>query len=139
MPYFDDVNEGQELPVNTKKPPLQQLVWFAAGSGDFNPLHFDFDFAKNMGMQGPIVHGRFKYATLGQLVWEWVQPDGRVKSFECQYRGMDEPNHEFKVSGVVKRKWQDNGENLVELEIWTENAEGKKTTPGNAVVALPAR
>jgi acyl dehydratase len=137
MPKFDEVTEGQELPGLTKKPPLQQLVWFAAGSGDFNPLHYDFDFAKNMGLQGPIIHGRFKYATLGQLIWEWVQPDGRIKSFECQYRGMDEPNKELQVSGVVKRKWQEGGENLVEVEIWTQDAEGKKTTPGSAVVTLP--
>jgi acyl dehydratase len=137
MPKFDDVSEGQELPSLAKKPPLQQLVWFAAGSGDFNPLHYDFDFAKNMGLQGPIIHGRFKYATLGQLIWEWVQPDGRIKSFECQYRGMDEPNKELTVSGVVKRKWQEGGENLVEVEVWTQDAEGKKTTPGTAIVTLP--
>ena len=32
-----------------------------------------------------------------------------------------------------------NGENLVDLEVWTEDAEGKKTTPGTAVVALPSK
>jgi len=36
----------------------------------------------------------------------------------------------------VQRKWQEGGEKRAELEIWTENCEGKKTTPGTAVVAF---
>jgi hypothetical protein len=38
--------------------------------------------------------------------------------------------------GVVKRKWTENGEKLVELELWTKNEKGQNTTPGSAVVAL---
>ena len=34
----------------------------------------------------------------------------------------------------MKRKWEEGGKKLVELEIWTENDEGKKTTPGTVVV-----
>ncbi len=41
--------------------------------------------------------------------------------------------------GVVTAKRQEGGENLVELEVWTENPEGQKTTPGTATVALPSR
>jgi hypothetical protein len=36
----------------------------------------------------------------------------------------------------VARKWEEDGQKLVELNVWTENAEGKKTTPGKAVVAF---
>jgi len=39
-------------------------------------------------------------------------------------------------TGKVKRKWEENGERLAELTIWTENAEGKQTTPGEAVVVF---
>jgi hypothetical protein len=35
---------GTELPPLTKAPDRAQLVKFAAGSGDFNPLHYDADF-----------------------------------------------------------------------------------------------
>jgi hypothetical protein len=38
--------------------------------------------------------------------------------------------------GVVRRKWLENGEKLVELELWTKNEKGQSTTPGSAVVAL---
>ena len=36
-------------------------------------------------------------------------------------------------------KRQDGGEHLVDLEIWTENPQGQRTTPGTATVALPSR
>ena len=83
-----------------------------------------------------IVHGRFKYATLGELVSNWLGHNGRIKSISCQYRGMDLPDQAIICGGAVARKWEENGEKLAELDIWTENAEGKKTTPGKAVVAF---
>ena len=107
---------------------------FAAGSGDFNPLHFDenFPMLKAMGLSENIVHGRFKYAQVGRLVFEFAGYKGRVKKFGVSYRGMDVLNKEITASGVVTAKRQEDGENLVELDVWTENADGKKTTPGTA-------
>jgi len=139
--YFDDVKEGQQLPEIKITPDKQQLVKFAAGSGDFNPLHFDenFPMLKPMGLSENIVHGRFKYAQIGRLLFAFAGYKGRVKKFGVQYRGMDLLNKTITARGVVTGKRQENGENLVDLEVWTEDAEGRKTTPGTAVVALPSR
>jgi acyl dehydratase len=139
--YFEDVNEGQEIPPLKISPDKQQLVKFAAGSGDFNPLHFDenFPMLKPMGLAENIVHGRFKYAQVGRAVFAFAGYKGRVKNFGVSYRGMDMLNKEITVKGVVTGKRQENGENIVELDVWTENGEGKKTTPGNAVVVLPSK
>ena len=139
--YFEDVQEGQELPPLKIAPDKQQLVKFAAGSGDFNPLHFDenFPLLKPMGLSENIVHGRFKYAQVGRALFAFAGYKGRVKKFGVQYRGMDMLNKEITVGGVVSAKRQENGENLVDLDVWTQDAEGKKTTPGNATVALPSR
>jgi acyl dehydratase len=139
--YFDDVKEGQELPETKITPDKQQLVKFAAGSGDFNPLHFDenFPMLKPMGLTENIVHGRFKYAQVGRAVFAFAGYKGRVKRFGVSYRGMDLLNKEITVKGVVTGKRQEGGENIVELDVWTEDAEGKKTTPGNAEVVLPSK
>jgi acyl dehydratase len=139
--YFEDVKEGQELPEIKITPDKQQLVKFAAGSGDFNPLHFDenFPMLKPMGLTENIVHGRFKYAQVGRAVFALAGYKGRVKRFGVSYRGMDLLNKEITVKGVVTGKRQEGGENIVELDVWTEDAEGKKTTPGNAEVVLPSK
>jgi acyl dehydratase len=139
--YFEDVKEGQELAEIKIAPDKQQLVKFAAGSGDFNPLHFDekFPMLQAMGIQDNIVHGRFKYAQVGRLVFGFAGYKGRVKKFGVSYRGMDLINKPITVKGVVTAKKQEDGENIVELDIWTEDADGKKTTPGTATVSLPSK
>lgn len=137
--YFEDVKDGQEVPSISITPSSQQLVHWAAGSGDFYQIHYDQDFAKSTGLQGIIVHGALKHALLGRMLWEWVRYDGKIKRYAVSYRGMDVPGAEMKLKGTVTGKRQENGENLVDLEIWTENPDGQKTTPGTATVILPSR
>ena len=136
--YFDDVQEGQEIELRVT-PTTQQLVHWAAGSGDFYQIHYDTEFAKSTGLEGVIVHGALKHALLGRMLWEWVRYDGKIKSWEVSYRGMDVPGQEMICRGRITGKRRDGGENLVDLEIWTENPQGQRTTPGKATVALPAR
>ena len=131
-----EVTEGMEIPSLKKNPTSQQLVQWAAGSGDFYQIHYDDGFAKSTGLKGIIVHGALKHAFLGQLVHDWIGNTGRIKSFGCSYRGMDYPNEEMTCKGVVSRKYEKDGEKLVDLEIWTENPQGQKTTPGTATVRL---
>jgi acyl dehydratase len=137
--YFEDVKEGDEIAKLTKNCSTQQLVLWAAGSGDFYQIHYDKDFAQSTGLKGLIVHGALKHAFLGQLLHDWVGDAGRIKKFGCQYRGMDEPNQEIACRGVVTKKYQEGAQNIVELDVWTENPQGQKTTPGVAVVTLPSR
>lgn len=133
---WESVKEGDSIPELIKKPGVSQLVKYAAGSGDFNPLHHDYQFPQSKAIGSIIVHGRFKYAVLGECVSNWLGHQGRIKKITCQYRGMDFPDQEITCKGTIARKWQENDENLVELDVWTVNNEGKTTTPGKAVVTL---
>ena len=137
--YFEDVNEGDEIPNLMKNCSTQQLVLWAAGSGDFYQIHYDKDFAQSTGLKDIIVHGALKNAFLGQLLHDWAGAKGRVKKFGCDYRGMDDAKQDINCRGVITKKYQENGENIVELDIWTENPDGKKTSPGTGVVTLPSR
>ena len=139
QPYFEDISEGQEVTPLTQHCDSQRLVFWAAGSGDFYQIHYDKDFAQGTGLPDRITHGALKHALLGRLLHEWVSDGGRVKKVACQYRGMDMVNEDVICHGVVKRKFQEGEENLVELDIWTETPQGQKTTPGTGIVALPSR
>lgn len=133
---WESIKEGDSIPELKKRPGVTQLVKYAAGSGDFNPLHHDYNFFQSKAIGSIIVHGRFKYATLGECVSNWLGHAGRIRKISCQYRGMDFPDKEIICKGTVNRKWEEGGEKLVELSVWTENEEGKNNTPGVVVVAF---
>jgi len=148
--YYEDVKVGDAVTTVSKVASSRMLVQWAGASGDYNPLHYEDDFAKAMWVDRPIVHGQLKRAWLGHLVTNWIGDEGTVKTFSCQFRGMDFPRkmktmHEpkdgetWQCKGIVKNKRVENGENLVDCEIWVENGKGEKTTPGSATVALPSK
>ena len=134
--YFEDVEEGTELPTLRKDPTTQQLVMYAGASGDYYQIHYDRQFALGNGLPDVILHGALKNAFLGQLMTDWIGEQGRLARLSVQYRGMDVPGTPIFAKGVVTRKGED-GE--VECDIWLENADGKRTTPGSAAVVLPSR
>ncbi len=138
MPNFADINVGDALPSIDKKMERLQLVQYAAGSGDFNPLHYDADFPQAKVIGDNIVHGRMKWAALGQCVSDWVGHSGLVVRLGCQYRGMDMRGAPFTVKGKVTGKREEGGRKLVDIDVWSETADGKITTPGTATVALNA-
>ena len=133
---WSEVTEGSEIPTLTKNCSTQQLVQWAAASGDFYQIHYDVAFAKNNKLDDIIVHGALKNAFLGQLVHDWIGPKGRIVKYGCSYRGMDYPNKDIVCHGKVLKKYEQDGAKLVDLEIWSENPEGTKTTPGYATVKL---
>ena len=52
---------------------------------------------------------------------------------------MDIPGRPVTARGMVTSKYEDDGEYLVDCEVWLENGEGQSTTPGRATVTLPRR
>jgi acyl dehydratase len=137
--YYEDVEEGKEIPQLVKNPTTQQLVKWAGASGDYYQIHYDKDFALAAGLPGVIVHGRLKSSFLGQLMSDWVGEEGWVKKISVQHRGMDFPGEQLTCKGTVTKKYIQDGEHIVELEVWTENPRGEKTAPATATVLLPSR
>jgi acyl dehydratase len=127
-----NVKVGDEIPELVKHPTTRQLVQYAGASGDFYEIHYDQEFARSVALPGVILHGLLKAGYLGQLVTDWLGDRGTLKTFEVSYRGLDVPGRPYrcraKVTGVDG--------NTVELEIWGEDPEGKKTTVGTATVEM---
>ena len=137
--YFEDVHEGMELPPVEKNPTTQQLVKYAGASGDYYQIHYDQEFARANGLPDVVLHGALKNAFLGHLVTGWIGEGGELKKLSVQYRGMDVPGSPLYCKGTVTKKYVQDSENIVECEIWVEDEQGQRTTPGYAVVALPSR
>jgi acyl dehydratase len=138
LPTFSEPAVGDELEPVAKTLDRSQLVLYAAGSGDFNPLHFDPEFPQAVDIGDNIVHGRLKYAALGQLVSDWLGHAGFIRRLSASYRGMDRRGETFTCRGTVTSVRDEDGRRVVELELWTESADGRRTTEGAAEVVFDA-
>jgi len=149
--FWEDLEIGTELTPLSKVATTQMLVRFAGASGDFNPAHYEDSFAKAANQNRAFVHGQLKRSWLVQLVVNWLGGDpGCLKKLSCRYRAVDWPRLMRTISepqegetwfckGTVTNKVEDNGQHLVECDIWVENGKGEKTTTGIAIASLPSR
>jgi acyl dehydratase len=126
------LREGEELSELVKHPTTRQLVQYAGASGDFYEIHYDQDFARSTGLPGVILHGLLKAGFLAQVITSAVGSGGRLRSFEVSYRGLDFPGRPCRCRGRVSSV----SDGVAELEVWTEDPEGNRTTLGRATVDL---
>ncbi|MDO5710279.1 MAG: MaoC/PaaZ C-terminal domain-containing protein [Micrococcales bacterium] len=75
-------------------PPLRvsvdraRLVHYAGASGDRNPIHWDVDFAKGVGLPDVIAHGMFTMGAAAECVSAWCGDPGRIVSYGTKFVGM---------------------------------------------------
>jgi len=137
--YYEDVVEGSELTPLVKEPTTRQLVMWAGASGDYNPIHYDKDFAQGRGLPGVIVPGQLVGCFLGQLITDWIGEGGKLRKLTCSYRGMNLPGEAINCRGQISRKYTEDGEHYIECVLWAENEKGEKTVTARATVCLPSR
>jgi acyl dehydratase len=76
---------------------------YAGASGDFNPIHIDVEFAKQVGLPSNILHGLYGMAQVARAAQQAAGGDPRkVKRLAVQFRGMGFPEQEIVVTGEVK-------------------------------------
>jgi 3-hydroxybutyryl-CoA dehydratase len=78
---------------------------YAGASGDFNPIHIDPEFAKQVGLPGNILHGLYTMAQVARANVQAAGGDPRsLKRLVVQFRGMGFPEQEISVTGEVKEE-----------------------------------
>ncbi|CAG0983319.1 3-hydroxybutyryl-CoA dehydratase [Myxococcaceae bacterium] len=116
-----------------------QIVQYAAGSGDFNPIHHDETFAtKAAGYPSVFAHGMLTMGLTGRLLTDWLG-DGVLRSFGVRFVRQVWPGDSLKATGRVTRLEPGAGEGLVEIELVTSNQKGEPVVTGSATAVLPRR
>ncbi len=76
---------------------------YAGASGDFNPIHIDVDFAKQVGLPSNILHGLYSMAQVARACTQAAGGDPRaLRRLSVQFRGMAVPEQEIVVTGTVR-------------------------------------
>jgi len=136
---FTNIKVGDAIPPVTKGPVTSELmVRWAAGSGDFNPIHYDKDWALNQGLPSTVIAGPMKAAMLAHYLTHWAGSLSALKSLQCRYRGMDGAGDTLTLYGKVTaiEITKDGGQ--IVCDVWTQNQRGETTTTGVGKLILPA-
>jgi hydroxyacyl-ACP dehydratase HTD2-like protein with hotdog domain len=133
---YQDIKTGMEIPALVKETYVRQSAEWAAASGDYDPMHYDREYAKKRGFPDAVVNGRLLVSFLIQMLTNWMGTGGFLKKIECQLRGANIIDKPITCKGQVTGKSVVNDENQVECDIWVEDQEGKKTVFGKATVIL---
>ncbi len=76
-------------------------IRYAGASGDFNPIHIDEEFAKQVGLPGRILHGLWTMAQVARAHTEAAGGPETLRRLAVQFRGMGRMGEEIVVSGRV--------------------------------------
>ena len=122
-----DLNVGDAIPELKVTPDKYLTHRYAGASGDFNPIHIDAEFAKAVGLPGPILHGLYMMGLVAKANAALADGDPRaLKRLSVQFRGMGATETEIVVSGTVKSV---DGDTVV---VDTVAAQGENQTIRNA-------
>ncbi|UTI62418.1 hypothetical protein NBH00_13715 [Paraconexibacter antarcticus] len=97
-----DFTPGAALPELKVTPDRFLTVRYAGASGDFNPIHIDEEFAKQVGLPGRILHGLWTMAQVARAQTEAAGGPHALKALEVQFRGMGVPEAEVTVTSTVR-------------------------------------
>jgi acyl dehydratase len=133
----DPVKVGEPIPSLTAIPISRlTLALFAGASGDHNPIHIDFDYARQTGLDDVFAHGMLSMAYLGRFLTNWV-PQTALRRFSIRFTAIVRVHEQLVCSGRVLERTIQNGETLVRIELTATTKGGEVKAQGEAIVSLP--
>jgi acyl dehydratase len=95
------MNAGDQFELRVT-PDRYLTVRYAGASGDFNPIHIDEEFARQVGLPGRILHGLWTMAQVARAHTEALGGPGALAGLSVQFRGLGLLEQEITVTGTVR-------------------------------------
>jgi acyl dehydratase len=138
MPRLDEVEIGQQIPAQSQTLEQSHLIQYAGASGDFNPLHWQEEFAAQVSPTGGVIaHGMLNMGLLSRVVTQWAGGPEKVKKLSASFRAPCPVGATVTIGGEVTEV--DAEARTARLAVWVELADGSKVIDrkrSEAIVAL---
>ncbi len=136
--YYGDVELGDEIGPLKKDITDEAVAAFCKVWGNPTPNRFTSDAeAKKARLPGPIVPGIMSMALMAQLFTHW-SPNASLKHLDLVFR-QPVTHKPVVIAAVVTDKREENGEYLVECDVYMSNEESGRLVGGKAIISLPNR
>lgn len=140
--YYEDVNEGDEVPEVQFPLVVQRMVIEAGANRDFNAIHHNREVAQNGGAPDMYANNSFLQGMWERTVREYIGLDGMIRKIgPFRMRVFNPIGDTVHVQGKVTRKFQEGDKNFVELEMQSVSDKTGNVTvgPGPVLVTLPSK
>src|SRR5579875_555853 len=92
---------GQTLGPYTHSITREELVRYAGASGDFNPIHYDDERAREFGLPGVIAHGMLNMGLSARSLGEATPAGACVEENRVRFRAIMRPKDQIVLTGRV--------------------------------------
>ena len=101
--YFEDLEEGQEIPPLRFPITLKTMVLAVCGTRDFMPYHHHSEYSKSLGNRDMFVNTMFEQALFGRFVTDWLGAESDFRETTLQMVGQICPGDVALIEGKVTR------------------------------------
>lgn len=127
---------GDALPELRRDIDLTTLVRYAGASGDFNPIHFDEDYARAAGLDGVIGQGMLGMGLVSRALTDWVGDSRCVRELSVRFTASFHLGDRLLVRAhVVDRQLLADGRTRLDVALTCTNQAGEEII-GRATAAV---
>jgi acyl dehydratase len=129
---------GDELPpLVIESVSTEAMKTVAALLHDPNPIHFDVDAVRALGMgDRPVNQGPSNMAYVVSMLSRYAGGPERIRRLRVRFLGNVFGGDRLVARGRVASVSDEGGDRLAEVEVWLERAEDDRVLEGTAVVAV---
>lgn len=133
--HWDDVSEGDDLPTLVMPITVTRCVYLASATRDFSPHHHNRDYARNeVQARDMFLNTPFNFGILSRFLTDWAGPAGMVRRLKLSMRNNICAGDDMLIDGKVVRKYVDNGDHCVDVDIQVSTQDGPAYEASSTVV-----
>jgi acyl dehydratase len=136
--YWNDVKEGEELPVHKREITRTTVIATAIATRDFTPVHHDHEAAQRSGANDIFLNILTTGGLIGKYMTDWSGPEGQLRKMVIRLGATCYPGDTLTSTGKVVKKYIDKSEHWVDVEYNFSVAMGPHAW-GTVTMALPAK
>jgi len=137
--YWEDVQEGDQLPELEYPVTTKVMIMAVAGARDFMPYHHDSQYTKQFTAGRDMFMNTMHHQALsGRFCTHWTGPESDIRRMTLQMLIPVCPGDLVTVQGAVVRKYREGDDHRIEIDV-QENVPLGVSARSTVTLAMPSR
>ncbi len=133
---WSSLSEGLEAePRNFGPITRTDMAKYQGASGDWSPPHHDEEYARKYGYEGVFSLGMLHGGFLATMTTDWLGAQN-VRKFGLRFKDIGWPGDVYTCTARIVKKYQENNEQLIDLELRCTRQTGAVAAEGWATFAV---